>query len=174
LAFTVVGGLPAGVQAIVPGRDRIVVYNLGPGQAPADAYTGGNIATVTGVAAGSNTVTLSSNPFSAQTPRLSSPARRFHVVETPVTYVCDPTAGSLTRFWGYPITAAQPNNPAAAPLSSGQNALLARGVVGCAFQYGALGNLRIGLVGLGLTMLTPGSASGTVVLFDQVHVDNTP
>jgi MSHA biogenesis protein MshO len=171
--FTVVGGLPTGTQAIVAG-DRIVVYNLGPSQAPADAYAGGNIAAVSAVDTGNSRITLASNPFAAQVPVMSSPARRFDVVQTPVTYACSPAAGTLTRYWGYPISAAQPINAATAPLSNGQNALLARGVVGCTFAYSNPGNFRSGLVGVQLAMQTPGSASGTVVLFHQVHVKNTP
>lgn len=172
--FTVVGGLPAGGEGIVPGVDSIVVYNLGPGQAPADAYTGGNIAAITGVAAANNVVTLSSNPFAAQNPTLSSPAKRFFVVEGPVTYACDPAAGTLRRFWRYPVSAAQPSNAGASPLANGQTALLARGVVGCAFQYNDFSTQRIGLISLRLMMQTPGTTSGIVDLFHQVHVDNIP
>ncbi|MEN3367730.1 MAG: biosis protein MshO [Burkholderiales bacterium] len=172
-SFTVVGGLAAGAQEIAVGN-RIVVYNLGSGQAPADAYVGGNIATVSAVDTGNSRITLASNPFAAQVPVMSSPARRFDVVQTPVTYACNPAAGTLTRYWGYPISAAQPINAATAPLSNGQNALLARGVVGCTFAYSNPGNFRSGLVGVQLAMQTPGSASGTVVLFHQVHVKNTP
>lgn len=178
LAFTVVGGLPAGTQAIVNG-DHIVVYNLGPGQAPADAYGGGNIATVTSVDAGNGTITVASNPFTSQQPQMPSPGRRFHVVETAVTYACTPAAagGTLTRYSGYAISAAQPNNAAAAPLAGAQKALLAVGVTGCSFSYDNLpnlGNQRSGLVGFGLSLQTPNSAAGTVALFHQVHVNNTP
>jgi MSHA biogenesis protein MshO len=181
LVFTVVGGLPTGAQTIIAG-DRIVVYNLGPGQAPADAYQAGgngNIATVDSVNAGNSTITLLANPFTSQNPKMPSPGRRFHVVQMPVTYACAPNAagGTLTRFWGYAINAAQPNDVATTPLLGAQNALLAAGVTGCAFSYdnlANLGNQRSGLVGIGLSMQLPNSASGTVALFHQVHVNNTP
>jgi MSHA biogenesis protein MshO len=178
LTFSVVGGLPSGPQKIVKG-DHIVVYNLGPGQAPADAYQGGNVATVDSVNAVNGTITVVSNPFTSQQPKMPSPGRRFHVVETPVTYACTPNAagGTLTRYWGYAIAAAQPNNVAAAPLAGAQNALLAAGVSGCTFSYDnlpSLGNQRSGLVGFGLSLQTPNSAAGTVALFHQVHVNNTP
>jgi MSHA biogenesis protein MshO len=180
LTFTVIGGLPAGAQQAIVAGDRIVVYNLGPGQAPADAYQAGpntNMATVTAVAVASNTITLNANPFANQNPKMPSPGRRFDVVQTPVTYACAPNAagGSITRFSGYPIAAAQPNNIAAAPLLNARSALLAADVTGCVFAYdNSPGNQRSGLVGLGLSMKTPNSASGTVVLFHQVHVSNTP
>jgi MSHA biogenesis protein MshO len=178
LTFTVVGGLPSGAQTIVNG-DSIVVYNLGSGQAPADAYGGGNVATVASVNAGNGTITVASNPFTSQDPKMPSPGRRFHVVQTPVTYACTPGAagGTLTRYWGYAITTAQPNNVAAAPLAGARQALLAAGVIACTFSYDNLpnlGNQRSGLVGLGLSLQTPNPAAGTVALFHQVHVNNTP
>jgi MSHA biogenesis protein MshO len=177
--FTVVGGVPTGAQAIAPG-DKIVVYNLGPGQTPADAYQPSpntNIAAVTAVNAANSTITLATNPFTTQNPKMPSPGRRFDVVQTPVTYACAPNAagGTITRFSGYAIGPAQPNNMAAAPLAAAQSALLAAGVIGCVFSYdNSPGNQRSGLVGLGLSLQTPNSASGTVVLFHQVHVSNTP
>jgi MSHA biogenesis protein MshO len=177
--FTVVGPMPAGAQAIVQ-NDFVVVYNLGPGQDPADAYNGSNIARVAGVDTVSNTITLQANPFASQATKMTSPGRRFNIVTTPVTYACDPAAGTLTRYWGYAIQQAQPDSVAAAPLSGAPGrALLATGVTGCTFSYdqvaGNLSNQRSGLIGLGLTLTAPASAnSGAVTLFQQVHVDNTP
>ena len=78
VAFDVIGPTPA-----ISGGDQIVVYNLGPGMSPADAYEGNNRATVASVAA--NTVTLTANPFPAQSPSMRSPGYRFQVVTTPVT-----------------------------------------------------------------------------------------
>jgi MSHA biogenesis protein MshO len=179
LTFTVVGPMPAGAQAIVQ-NDFVVVYNLGPGQDPADAYNGLNIARVASVDTVNNTVTLQANPFASQTTKMTSPGRRFNIVTTPVTYACDPAAGTLTRYWGYAIQQAQPNSMAAPPLSSAPGrALLATGVTGCTFSYdqvaGNLSNQRSGLVGLRLTLRAPANAnSGAVTLFQQVHVDNTP
>ncbi len=172
--FRVVGPLAAaGSQQILAGH-HIVIYNLG--QVPADAYncTGScNRALVSAVDTGSRTITLAANPFAAQTPvSMRSPAHRFQVVSTPVTYACNPGTGMLMRYWGYPIQAAQPANPAAAPLSSAANALLADGVSGCTFSYDTLANVRSALVGITLALQRP--SSGTINLFHQVHVDNTP
>jgi MSHA biogenesis protein MshO len=171
--FDVVG-LPLNGE-IVAG-DAIVVYNLGAGFAPANAYDGGNLAWVRAV--NSNTVTLASNPFSQQTPRMRSPANRFQVVTTPVTYFCngaDGGDGTLTRFWNYTIAASQPDNAAAlATGSNPQKALIASNVVNCVFSAHQLANTRTGLIGVALTLRTPNGESGTVVLSHQVHVDNTP
>jgi MSHA biogenesis protein MshO len=122
-------------------------------------------------------VVLTSNPFAIQAPPMRSPARRFQVVRTPVTYHCRPGAsgtGTLTRYWGYPIQENQPANAAAAPLSTTSRALLANGVTGCDFLYQSMANIHSALIGLSLTLQMPNTNSGTVSLFQQIHVDNTP
>ncbi|RZI43055.1 prepilin-type N-terminal cleavage/methylation domain-containing protein [Herbaspirillum sp. HC18] len=179
--FSVVGAMPAGAQAIVAG-DRIVVYNLGPGLPPADAYdaanaAGTNMALVSNVAG--TTITLAANPFAAQNVKMRSPSNRFQVVTTPVTYVC--SGASLIRYWGYTIQNVQPTTVAA--LSAGGNArsaLLAThlatraGLTNCAFTYNVLATRTASLVDLRLTLQSPIDANETVSLFHQVHVDNTP
>lgn len=159
IQFDVIGPPPV----IAPGN-HVVVYNLGPGLDPADAYQGGNRALVNSISG--NTVTLASNPFAAQSPSMRSPGRRFQVVTTPVTYGC--IGNTITRYWGYPIGGAQPLPPAGAGL---QTALLATGVSGCAFSYASLANVRSGLAGISITLQRNNE---TITLFQQVHVDNTP
>ncbi|MGZ5779930.1 MAG: type II secretion system protein [Burkholderiaceae bacterium] len=170
-SFTLVGTPPASPQAIVAG-DSIVVYNLGLGVA--DAYSGGNRATVTGVAG--NAITMATNPFAAQNPPFKSPTYRFQVVSSPVTYFCDGLSaggtGRLTRYWNYAIAAAQPNTPAL--LAGAQSAILASNVQSCTFSYASLPNTHSALIGLTMTLSNAISGAGTVVLFHQVHVDNTP
>jgi MSHA biogenesis protein MshO len=178
--FEVVGDLPQGTQAIVPNSDWIVVYNLGADTAfsPANAYAGGNRALVTGVNNTTRVLTLQNNPFATQNPPMRSPSRRFQVVTTPVTYFCDGNsmggADTLRRYWNYTIQQAQPTDSTAAPLSTTSSALLADGVVSCTFSYENLANVHSGLIGITLTLERPNSNSGKVVLFHQVHVDNTP
>jgi len=70
-----------------------------------------------------------------------SPDHRFQLAGGPVTYVCDPASGTLRRYGGYAIQAAQPVNAAGAPLAGAQNDLLASGITACrAAQFP--GNLR--------------------------------
>jgi MSHA biogenesis protein MshO len=175
LNFNVVGTMPVGAQTINPG-DSIVVYNLGPGLAPADAYTGANRAVVNNV--NGNTITLTANPFAQQNPAMASPTNRFQVVTTPVTYLCDGAAGGngqLVRYWNYQIQPAQPFTVANQPNPPGTNAaLLATGVQSCVFDYTSLANTHSGLISLTITLQVPHSNSGAVVLSHQVHVDNTP
>lgn len=173
-SFDVVGMMPSGTQAITAG-DQIVVYNLGPGFSPADAYdctTSCNRATVASVAG--NTITLTANPFAAESPSVfKSPDHHFQAVTTPITYVC--ANGNLTRYWGYAIQATQPTSTGSAPLASASSALLASGVTACSFSYLSLANTHTGLVDLSITMQDANNAnSGSVTLEQQVHVDNTP
>lgn len=164
MSFDVIGPPISNPPEPVVAGNQIVVYNLGPGLDPADAYTGGNRATVAGVAA--NTITLTTNPFAAQSPTLRSPNRRFQVVTSPVTYGC--VNGQLIRYSGYPITAAQSAPPAGAGL---QTALMANGVTACAFSYDSAAHVRSALIGLSLELTRNGES---VRLFHQTHVDNTP
>lgn len=170
LSFDVHGPMPA----ITAGLDFIVVFNLGPGNAPANAYATGdacascNRARISGVAG--NTVTLASNPYASQAPPLSSPNGRFQVVPgdvRAVTYSCPvagAAAGNLTRRWNYGFLAAQPTPP------GGSQALLATDA-NCTVNYAPAIGGRHGLLDLQLTLTSQGE---TVTLQQQIRVDNAP
>ena len=143
--------------------DLIAVYNLGiPG---ADAWAGNTLASYTGGAGLTNTITLAAKPMPPFP--LASPGNRFQVVEGPVTYACDPAAGTLMRYWGYAIAAAQPTPPAA-PASS---ALLANRVSACSFDYQPGVTERGGLVSMALNLSLAGE---TVRLVANTQVSNQP
>lgn len=157
-AFDVIGPLPAFAAG-----DQIVVYNLGANVDDADAYAGNtainhNRRSFTAVA-GTN---VQFNP-NVRFP-LASPGNRFFVVDTPVSYVCN--GGELRRHWGYPIVPLQNVPPA-----GGQNALLARNVTVCAFNYAPGVNERSGLVAIRLTITQGGE---NISLYQEVHVNNSP
>lgn len=158
--FDVLGLMPA-----MNGGDRIVVYNLGTGYTPADAYTGLNVATLSGAGPiTANPVTLTSNPFAAQSPPLPSPSARFQVVDQNdlvVRYVCDGT--SLTRFRACSLTTP---STCAAP-----GAQLAGSAATCTIDYASAATGRNGLLYIGLTLTSGGES---VTLFQQIHVDNSP
>ncbi|MES2318332.1 MAG: type II secretion system protein [Pseudomonadota bacterium] len=168
LQFTVVGGVPAGRHAPLVG-DSIVVYNLGPGQEPGNAYNCCNRATIAAVGAG--TLTLASNPFATQAAsgaQLMSPGKRFHVVSSPVTYGCDSATGRLMRYWNYPYSAGQ-----VAPPAGAQQAILAENVSSCTFTYASLASQRSGLIGITLRFSVQ-DGSAPMTLLHQIHVNNTP
>lgn len=166
-SFTVVGAMPAGRQQILAG-DHIVVYNLGPGFAPADAYAGGagNRAQVAAVNQTSGVVTLATNPFAAQSPVLAHPEDRFLVVTQPVTFRC--AGGFLYRHTNYGFSIEQAEEP------GGERVVLASNVKSCSFAYTQLGTQRAALVRVGLELERATGSDGPIQLTGQVHVDNTP
>jgi MSHA biogenesis protein MshO len=161
--FDALGPMPA-----MNGGDRIVIYNLGAGYAPADAYSGGNVATVAGAGAvTANPITVTTpNPFATQTPPLPSPSARFQVVdqnELVVRYIC--TGGELRRFAA--CTLATPS------VCAGTGSVLT-GSVDCAntsIDYSPNATGRNGLLYISLKLTSGGES---VNLFQQIHVDNSP
>ncbi len=172
LTFEVIGALPDGAQTILAG-DRIVIYNLGSGFSPADAYSGGNVATIQSINAATRIITMTANTFGAQSPPMESPTRRFQVISGPVTYYCDSFAnggtGRLLRYSGYALSAAQASPPGGATI-----ARLADNVQSCDFQMGVAINEPKALVGMTLVLRDPRDAQILVSMSHQVHVDNTP
>ena len=175
--FDVLGSMPA--NPAIAANDYIVVYNLGTGYEPANAYRrdeaqcdatpaspGCNIAKVSSVTG--NTVTMDANPFAFQSPPLPSPGSRFQVVPggvRAVTYACPDTAGNFTRYWNYGFNSAQPTPPA-----GGSSGLLATGA-SCTLDFATSGTGRSALLYVRLTLASGGESFS---LFQQIHVDNTP
>ena len=143
--------------------DQIVVYNLGiPG---ADAYESNTVRRAYNGAVGAQTNVLitPATPFP-----FDSPSHRFQVVDTPVTYLCDLTAGTLTRYSGYTIVSTQPNPPTGGSLVA---ALLAKNLTDCNFSYVPGVSQRSALVSIRLSIT---QNSETVSLYHEVHVNNVP
>lgn len=153
--FDVIGP-PVAVQA----GDRIAVYNLGI--AGADAWAGDTLAAYAGASGSMNTIVIAAKQFP-----LASPGQRFQVVEGAVSYVCDPTAGTLTRYWGYAPAAAQPTVFAAGTAQ----ALLATGVRACRVTYQPGVTERGGLLALTLEL---GRDTESVRLYASTQVGNQP
>ncbi len=140
--------------------DRIAVYNLGiPG---ADAWAGDTLAAYAGATGSVSNIAIASKQFP-----LASPGSRFQVVGGPVSYVCNPATGTLTRYWGYAIAAGQPTAfPAGTP-----QALLASHVSACSFDYQPGVTERNGLVSMTLNL---SQANETVRLYATTQVSNQP
>lgn len=167
------GGLTPAATAIAAGADRLVIYNQYNNEGNdcnaatnPSAYCGHNAPVITAAA-----LTFANTVF---TPPGGSPGRRFQIVSGPVSYVCSGMGtdvngngtGTLRRYWGYPMTAAQ-----AVPPVGGNNALLAEHLSACGFSYQAGSSERYALVGINL-QLTQGNE--TVSLYHEVHVNNIP
>jgi MSHA biogenesis protein MshO len=166
LAFDVLGPMP-----VVAVGNSIVVYNLGAGISPADAYNCSASCNRAGVAGiGVNTVTMTANTFAAQpaAQKMRSPNRRFQVVSSPVSYGC--AGGTLTRYSGYAIAAAQAAPPAGVGVIA---AVIATGVTDCTFSSTPLANQRSALISLWIELQNT-DGDEWITLFHQVHVDNSP
>lgn len=124
------------------------------------AYSGGNSvmtpasAQITaGVNSGENLVTLTA-AMTFQAPAAPT-AHNAYLVAGPVSYVCNPGAGTFIRYSGYAITAAQSVAP------GGSGALIAHDVSACSlsvvpapanYPYGELAILRVTLASGGETL----------------------
>jgi MSHA biogenesis protein MshO len=121
----------------------LVIGNTG--MAGSNAYQGDNIATVQSCqddvtvdlvegADGSDRITFFNTTFSSGTGAfpLKPSSHRFQIVDSPVTFRCDVGAGTLKRYDGYAIAAAQPDPPGSTP------SLLLDNVTACSFTYNPL------------------------------------
>jgi MSHA biogenesis protein MshO len=200
VAFSAVG-MP-GTFAQVRAGDYVVVYNLGPGFEPANAYalastgvTGcpttavaskeGNIACINGVSAIADqsvnglkipamTITLAGNPFAYQTAPMVSPLQRFQVVSGPVSFYCEQDTDGRLSLWR--ASNYPINVDQLPPPASARRARLATGLTRCdgIFGYGSASSQRTGLVSIALSLRGRADSPATIRLVHQVHVDNTP
>lgn len=167
--FKTIGKLP---DTPVGGSDQLVLNNYGTGFAGQDAYTNSpanrvTIATFT-AQADRDKIEFAGTTF--QRTLHDSVGRRFFVVSGPVSYGCDLGTGTVTRYSGYAIAAAQATPP------GGTAALIASNVTGCTYDYTANVAPQVGLLTLRLT-LSKATSSGTpetVSLYHAVHVSNVP
>ncbi len=102
---------------------------------------------------------------------LSSPNARLYVVETPITYLCDPSDGSLWRVDRYAMQGSQPLGLTSAPLSGGRVARVAERIESCRFNYVAGTATRAGLATLELVLAAEGER---IRMLQQVQVQNAP
>ena len=160
-SFDVLGPPPTGTAGWV------VVYNLGvPG---ASAYNGDNISQISSIrtpvaTAGSMDIHIAAKQFP-----FASPGNRFQVIGTPVSYVCNPSTGALTRYANYatPTEATQPTS-----FSSASSALLATHVSACNITYNPdIIAQQNGVVAISLQISESGES---VFLYEEAHVSNTP
>lgn len=117
--------------------------------------------------------------FTPTVPSVASQRQRFYVVDTPVTYLCNTTNGTLDRYHGYTITANHASVDTDAELMAlvgVTRARMADLVTSCHFTYQSGASARGGLVTLDLTITDP-NVNGTseqVRLLHQIHVYNAP
>ncbi len=175
--FNILGSfqhLPFTLGTALASGHRIAIYNTGSavyGDAAADANPGVITPDETDVTITSDGDEQQINLSASHQFSFASPARRLYVVDTPITYDCDLSNDTLTRYWAYDVASSQPTNPAAAPLSTGSSVLLVALVEGCGFDYSPGSPQRAGLVTIELVLADAGER---VRVLHQVHVDNSP
>lgn len=155
-SFDVLGGLRNAPTA----GNFVVVYNLNAALGtPNNAYAGDNRASI---AAGStiNRIVLTA-PIQFPQP---SGQQRFYVINTPVSYLCNPGAGTVRRRAGYPINATQPTDTA-------QGVLLSDRITACGFVFAPGSATRGGLLTMSLSLA---DGDERITLLHQVHVFNAP
>ncbi len=154
----------------------LVIYNTG--LLGSNAYNLDNAATITNVnTAGPITINFNNAGFSSGNTAFpaSSPDQRFYVVDTPITYLCDPTAGTIRRYQGYSIRSNQTDVDSHAELvaqtNSAEDALLIDQVSACGFSYNPGTPTRNGLVSVAVSV---NEQSESITLMQQAHLSNMP
>lgn len=152
------------IQALAPPAPFLSIGNLGiPGYSAYNSATGVMTSAGTGImvnptpgmpfVAGENQVTLTGVQMTFKAPGapVTQPStHNAYLVSGPVSYVCDPVAGTFRRYSGYTITAAQAVPPA------GPSALIAHDVSNCAISLGAPSALYGQLAILTVTLASGG------------------
>jgi MSHA biogenesis protein MshO len=168
-ALVVLGNLIDSANAYA--GNKLVVFNASNnssgGCAATSVYCSNNVVTISGSTAATGSPLKGSFTFSPAVQINSggtTAAHRFQVVDSPVSYVCNPTAGTLRRYWGYAFQADQPTS-----FSTGSSALLADHA-SCSFSY-QVGSLEHSMLGLSLT-LSNVEGTESVSLYHEVAVNN--
>ncbi|MCI0401391.1 MAG: type II secretion system GspH family protein [Gammaproteobacteria bacterium] len=158
--------------------DCLVIFNTGQPATVADAIAAGistnaylaastlydgNIATIS--SASTTSLGFDNSDIGTWNFGFSSPQQRFVVVDTPISFICDPGNGTITRRSDYPITAVQSTSP------GGTSSLVANHVTACTFTYDAGAPTRSALVTIAITVSEEGEG---VRLLQQIHVPNAP
>ncbi len=180
-SFNILGLLQTG--ALIAGH-RLVIYNT----APDNIYTDitdtltPNAGIVTSAA---TTLTLSSktptNDDAEHSIGLSpnflftqhSPGQRIFVVDGPISYVCNETAGTITRYDNYPYQSTQKaSETALSGLTDVKSGPVVTQLSACNISYDPGTAQRGGLVTLAITIAD--TTGESISLLHQIHVINAP
>jgi len=153
----------------------VAIYNTGyDGN---DAWRGDNIATLSGLSLSPASISFLNDEFRGGQRAFpaSSPGQRFFIVDTPITFLCDPVNGTIRRYLGYSINADQDDVDTHAELTGlgnpAEHSLLANRVSECQFEYTPGSPTRNALL---TARLSISEAGETISLLKQIHVDNVP
>lgn len=170
--FKLLGQLRTGLN---PG-DRLVIYNTAPDDIYQDVTANNNPGIVT---TGSTTLALVPGvedhitlapafQFSQQ-----SPGQRMFVIDGPISYFCNTTASTLTRYDSYPYQSSQETSEAVlAALGGVQSGRVVSQLASCNFTYDSGSAQRGGMVTLEIVL--DNTTGESISLLHQVHVVNVP
>ena len=161
---------------VIPGGDFLSIGNAGtPGQ---DAYGLANVITPAGATisstadvsnAGEDDVSLSSSVIF----RFPPSTHHLFLVSGPLSYLCDSTAQTLTRFSGYSISPTTSGYSAGLLLANGATStVVARNVASCQIDIVPPGAAPYGQLVIVRLLLSLGGDN--LQLFQEVPVDNIP
>lgn len=100
-----------------------------------------------------------------------SPGKRVYLASGPVTYLCDPANGTLTRHVGYPLRKDQLDTREALAAAGAVDGRVVSDLAGCNVDYAPGTPSRAGLVTLSLQLARDGES---INLLHQVHLPNAP
>jgi len=157
------------------GTRRLVIYNTAPTDIYADINSGSS-----GIVSPSGTkITLSDNgiehhinlnpafQFTQQ-----SPGQRIFVIDSAISYVCDPSTNSITRYDNYAYqTNQQATDAVLAALANVQFGRVVSKLKSCSINYAPGTTQRGSLVSLQIALTDAGEG---ISLYHQVHVVNVP
>lgn len=174
-AFNSVGAFRNIAKPFVANDHYLAIYNVGvPG---ADAYELANVITPPGtqITIDSDSVPGEDNVQIAPAFRFAfrSPGKRVYLLDGPVSYLCDATAGTLNRYSAYGIASDHATRDSDGELmaAGAVRTLIADHISNCDMAYSPGTAERAGLVTLALAV---SDSSETVNMLHQVHVDNVP
>lgn len=166
-SFNVLGQFQEYGTGVLSGDQRLVIFNLTPGTAGFDVYSGDPVVTSAGTAVTINVDGDEHNVTMAPAFQFqaSSPSHRVYIVDGAISYAC--SGGGLYRQDNYGYLASQPSAAAVA----GGGVLMTNNVVDadCLFEYDPGNANRPGLLMMTLRLSSGGES---VTLFHQVYVPN--
>jgi len=153
----------------------VVVYNTG--LAGSNAWNLDNMATLTAIGSSPLAISFDNGGFSSGLTAFpaSSPKQRFFLVDTPVKYLCDLSAGTLRRYQGYNVVSNESSVDSHVELlglsNPAEHALLADQVSDCSFTYQAGTPSRNAVLSIALSVAESGE---DINLLQQLSVVNQP
>jgi len=174
-AFNSIGQFDAITKPFSSTTHYMSVYNVGV--AGANAYELLNVITPAGTQIDIDAAAEAGEDNIVLTPSFQfaypSPRQRIYLIDTPASFLCDTGTGRLTRYSGYSIASGHVDRDSATELlaAGGVASIMSDNLTACTFTYTPGTAERSGLISISLSLAQDGE---TIVMLQQVHVDNVP